>query len=113
MSLDVYLVNNYCVHCGRGDEGYSANITHNLNGMASEAGIYEIVWRPDEYGITKANQLIEPLRKAITEMKADPERFKKYNAKNGWGAYDRFVPWLEEYLAACEEDPDASVRVSR
>lgn len=113
MSLDVYLTPNKCEHCGRRGEGFSSNITHNLNSMAAEAGIYEIVWRPEENGITKAKQLIEPLRKAIAEMKIDPERFKKHNAPNGWGLYEHFVPWLEEYLAACESEPEAAVSVSR
>jgi hypothetical protein len=113
MSLDVYLEPNKCPHCGRSDEGFSINITHNLNKMADEAGIYGIVWRPEENGITTARQLIEPLRKAIADMKADPARFDKYNASNGWGTYKHFLPWLEEYLAACERMPDAAVSVSR
>jgi hypothetical protein len=46
-------------------------------------------------------------------MKADPARFDKYNASNGWGTYKQFLPWLEEYLAACERMPDAAVSVSR
>lgn len=33
---------------------YDANITHNLNRMADEAGIYEHVWRPEEIGVTTA-----------------------------------------------------------
>jgi hypothetical protein len=81
--------------------------------MAVEAGIYGVVWRPEENGITTAGQLIEPLRKAIADMKADPERFKKHNASNGWGTYGQFLPWLENYLRACEETPDAAVSVSR
>ena len=36
------------------NEVYSANITHNLNTMADEAGIYKHLWRPDEIKITKA-----------------------------------------------------------
>ena len=40
MSLDVML--NGAV----GDELYSANITHNLTGMADAAGIYMHLWRP-------------------------------------------------------------------
>jgi hypothetical protein len=113
MSLDVYLSPNKCPHCGRADEGFSQNITHNLNKMADEAGIYGVVWCPEENGITTARQLIEPLRKAIADMKADPERFKKHNASNGWGLYENFLPWLEKYLQACEEMPDAAVSVSR
>lgn len=113
MSLDVYLSINECLCCGRNDEFYSSNITHNLNKMAMEAGIYDIVWRPEENGITRAKQLIEPLTKAIAEMKADPERFKKFDASNGWGTYEHFIPWLEEYLSACEVEPESLVRVSR
>lgn len=107
MSLDVYLTARRTVDI------FDANVTHNLNRMADEAGIYEHLWRPDEIGITKAVQLIEPLRKGIELMKAEPERFRKLNPENGWGSYDGFVPWLERYLQACIENPDAGVRVSR
>ena len=92
---------------------YSANITHNLNNMAEEAGIYKVCWRPEEVGITKAAQLIEPLRKGIALMKSDPARFEKFNAENGWGLYENFLPWLEKYLEACEANPDAEISVSR
>ena len=113
MSLDVYLTTPPCPHCGRSDEGFSANITHNLSEMADEAGIYDIVWRPEEHNIKTAEQLIVPLRRAILEMKADPKRFEKHNASNGWGLYEHFLPWLEEYLAACEKMPDATVSANR
>lgn len=113
MSLDVYLLNNCCEHCNRNDEFYSANITHNLSGMAQKAGIYNIVWRPEEHGINYAYQLIEPLTKAIADMKQNPDKYEKYDAPNGWGTYEHFVPWLERYLNACEEDPLSRVRVSR
>ena len=107
MSLDVYLTRTQPTTV------FDANITHNLGAMAEEAGIYKHLWRPEEIGITKASQLIEPLREAITLMRADPTRFEKHNASNGWGLYEHFVPWLERYLAACEEYPDADVGVSR
>jgi hypothetical protein len=114
MSLDVYLEPEPCPHCGNADEElFWANITHNLNTMAGEAGIYKCLWRPDEIGITKAKELIEPLREGIRLMKSDPERFKKHNPENGWGTYEGFVPWIERYLAACAQNPEATVRVSR
>lgn len=125
MSLDIYLEGEVkqvpcnCCHCGKDhtrdkkEEFFSSNITHNLNRMAGEAGIYDIIWRPEENGITKAEQLIEPLKKGIELMRSDPERFKKFNPSNGWGTYDDFIPWLEEYLIACESYPDATVKVSR
>ena len=113
MSLDVYLSTPKCPTCGHADEGYSANITHNLGPMANEAGIYKHLWRPEEIGLTKASQLIEPLRAAVTLMKSDPARFEKFNAKNGWGMYKHFVPFVEQYLAACEANPNGDVSVSR
>ena len=81
--------------------------------MAEEAGIYQHLWRPDEIGVTHARQLIEPLRAGLALMKAEPERFKKLNPPNGWGSYDVFVPWIEQYLSACESCPGALVEVSR
>lgn len=107
MSLDVYFEKmvKTAVH--------EQNITHNLNQMADEAGIYGVLWRPEENGITQAGQLINPLEKAISAMKADPPRFEKFNASNGWGTYADFLPWLERLLAAAKENPDAEVSVSR
>lgn len=95
------------------DTVYEANITHNLNRMAEAAGIYKHLWRPDELGITKARELIEPLRAGLALMQSDPEMFKKLNPENGWGSYDVFVPWISRYLSACEGNPDADVSVSR
>ena len=48
---------------------YSANITHNLNTMAREAGLYECLWRPGEIS---AVDLIEPLTKGLALLKSDP-----------------------------------------
>lgn len=95
------------------DRVYSANITHNLNKMAGEAGIYQACWRPEEIGITQAKQLIPLLEAGLAKLKADPKHFEQFNASNGWGLYEHFVPWVEEYLAACREYPEATVSVSR
>jgi len=84
MSLDVYLVEMQEVDI------FNQNITHNLNDMAQEAGIYYELWRPEEIGIMFAKDLIEPLEKGLALMESDPERFKKFNAKNGW-AYTRIL----------------------
>ena len=113
MSLDIYFTENVCEHCGRGDEVYSANITHNLGEMAAAAGIYGILWRPEECAVDDAGDMILLLEKAIADMEADPERFKKYNARNGWGLYENFVPWLKTLLNACYIHPTAKVSVSR
>lgn len=95
------------------EEVYSANITHNLGRMADDAGIYEALWCPDVVGYTTARQLIEPLEKGLALLKSDPPRFEKHNSANGWGRYEHFVPFVEDYLAACWKFPDALVGVSR
>lgn len=107
MSLDLYLeVIQPC-------EVHWQNITHNLTGMAKEAGLYEILWHPEENGNPKAKDLIEPLERGIAAMKDDPLRFQKHNASNGWGMYENFLPWLEKLLEACRDHPESSVRASR
>lgn len=92
---------------------YSSNITHNLNRVAEEAGIYKHLWYPEEIGISKASQLIAPLDAGLALMKSDPARFEKHNASNGWGLYQHFVTWVRDYLDACRDYPDADVSVSR
>jgi hypothetical protein len=107
VSLDI------CLRAVRLTQVYSGNITHNLGAMAAEAGIYQHLWRPEEIGITHARQLIEPLQTAIVTLEADPPRFEKHNAPNGWGLYEHFVPFVRDVLAACEANPDATIEVSR
>jgi hypothetical protein len=107
VSLDVYLT------AVRPTTVYDRNITHNLNRMAGEAGIYDHLWRPDEIGVTKAAQLIEPLRAGLRLLLEQPERFKVFDPPNGWGDYNGLCGFVSEYLAACEENPDADVSVSR
>lgn len=92
---------------------YSRNITHNLNKMASAAGIYWHLWRPDEIGITRAKELIEPLTAGLALLRDDPETFKAHNPLNGWGDYDGLVAFVADYLEACKSYPEAAVRVSR
>jgi hypothetical protein len=95
------------------NEVFEANITHNLNIMAGKAGIYLHLWRPDEINITKAKELIEPLRQGLHELKLDPEVYKELNPENGWGTYEQLVKFVEDYLNACYQYPDADVEVDR
>ena len=107
MSLDFYLEDDV------GYELFSANITHNLTKMASEAGIYKVLWRPDENGITTAKQCIDPLIEGLTKLARDPEYFKQFDAPNGWGQYEHFLEFVAEVLVACAKHPTANVSVSR
>ena len=90
---------------------YSANITHNLGRMAEVAGIYKHLWHPEKVGVETALDLIQPLTDAITNMRAEPDKYKIYDAKNGWGTYEQFVPWLEELLMECIKNADEKLSV--
>jgi len=92
---------------------FDANITHNLTEMANEAKIYNYLWRPEELNIQYAEELIEPLQEGIARMLSNPDRFREFNAPNEWGTYDQLLPWVEEYLEACEKHPKARVEVNR
>jgi len=114
MSLDVCLY--VYVNTG-GDEPrqitlFEANITHNLNEMAKEAGIYKSLWRPEEIGAKQAKDIIPAIETGLALMKSDRTRFEKFNSPNGWGMYDNFIPWVEKYLEACKENPECFIQVS-
>ena len=125
MSLDVYLEGpeieelQTCCECGhermvkRCERFYEDNITHNLNTMAERCGIYKELWRPEEIGVTKASQLIKPLTAGLAKLRANPTRFRKFDSPNGWGTYEHLFEFVENYLEACKENPEANVRASR
>ena len=140
MSLDVEIYRNYHVTY---DEGktlepqreclYRSNITHNLNRMADEAGLYEALWRPyqlkpgydipeDDYQAeykfeednpVRAYEIISIIEKGLEDMKARPKHYETFNSSNGWGMYEHFVPFVEEYLKALKEYPEAFVECDR
>ena len=125
MSLDITLegqkcfVDCCCPHCDNDHQRetkdcfFEANITHNLNRMADEAGIYAVVWRPEELCITKAGEIIATLKDGIARLEAEPEKYRAFEPANKWGTYDDFVPWLKRYLEACEKYPDATIQANR
>ena len=113
MSLDVILMDEVCQCCGRGDEVYASNITHNLTEMAEAAGIYYALWRPEEKGWINAKDIVEVLEEGLGKLKGDPEKYERYNSPNGWGTYKHFVPFVQEYLEACRKYPEAYIEASR
>lgn len=92
-------------------EVFTANITHNMGAMAAECGLYDPLWCPEENNLTRAAQLVEPLRAGLTSLRDDRARLQEFNPENGWGNYDLLVRFTENYLAACEQWPDAEVSV--
>jgi hypothetical protein len=125
MGLDVHLegpaqeVTETCPCCQhtatvwRSEDLYSMSITHNLGLMAQEAGIYEILWRPEEVGVRLAKDLVEPLRQGLKLLLSDPERFRKFDPPSGWGTYEDLLVQGSGYLLALKRHPEATIRVSR
>ena len=140
MSLDVSLYRNYLVSYDEGktleprrEEVYSANITHNLGKMAEEAGIYEALWRPhrlkpgydipeddhkaewayEDANPVRAHEIIEIIEKGLEDLKARPNHYKQFNSPNGWGMYENFVRFVDKYLTALKEFPEAQVECDR
>lgn len=127
MSLDISLRDPTATY--KVDALYETNITHNLTKMAEEAGIYEALWRPHLLFYNKEREITEDDIEATLEIKArditsdislglsilkgNPKRFEKFNANNGWGTYEHFVPFVENYLAALIEFPKAIVETWR
>jgi hypothetical protein len=140
MSLDISLHRKYLISYDEGktlepreEEVYSTNITHNLGTMASEAGIYEALWRPyqlkegynipendynaeyayEEANIVRAHEIIEIIEKGLEDMKARPDYYKTFDSPNGWGTYKHFVPFVAEYLIALKQFPESIVTCDR
>jgi hypothetical protein len=140
MSLDVILYRNYHVSYDDGktlepkkEEMYSANITHNLGDMASEAGIYEALWRPyrlkegynipeddhnaeykfEEENPVRAFEIIPIIEKGLKDMLARSEHYKTFDSPNGWGLYVHFIPFIERYLEALRKYPESFIECDR
>lgn len=103
----------YVVDQGDDTPIYEANITHNLAPMAREAGVYEVLWRPEKVGITLAVDLIPPLTTGLAILQSDPDRFRLLNPPNGWGSYEGLVSFVRNYLDACQRYPQALVSAWR
>jgi hypothetical protein len=106
MSLDVTL--SYGKACA-----YDSNITHNLGEMAAACGVYYACWRPEEINCKKAKHILPMLKSGISLLKKYPDFYKQFDSPNGWGVYEHFLPWLEEYARACEDYPEANIGVNR
>lgn len=107
MSLDVYLEKMVLT------DVYSDNITHNLGKMAQEAGLYDVLWRPEETGLKTGADLIPHLAAGLSRLRADRAHFEQFNPPNGWGDYVGLICFVDQLLQACTEHPDARVRTCR
>jgi len=107
MSLDVSL------EVGEPTIVFSSNITHNLNAMASKAGLYYPLWRPEECGVETADALLPLLRAGLCVLLGNEYEMAKEEPPNGWGTYGDLVRFVSDYIDACSAHPHAKVRAFR
>jgi hypothetical protein len=110
VSLDFDLVIDACPHCLRGDERIEFNMTHNVSPMWRIAGCYEALYESEG---KKASDVLPALLVAADHMEANAEQHLLLNPPNRWGSYDGALSWLRKVITACQENPDALIRVSR
>ena len=108
VSLDVYLT---CPCCE--ETVYDANITHNLGKIAKEAGIYQALWRPDECGITTADQLVPILGPGLTYLREHIDELRELEPSNGWGTVENLIDFTQDYLRAARHHDKTTVTVWR
>lgn len=107
MSLDLY------IEAVRPTTVWDRNITHNLNRLAKECGLYQMLWHPEEIAGLKCGDAIPALEAGLAKMKAmTPEECAPFLPSNGWGTREGLVEFVESFLAACREYPDGVLRAS-
>ena len=94
-------------------EVFESNITHNLGKMATELGVYALIWRHEESGVESAACLLGPVAAAIDELRTRPEHYDQFDAANGWGTRVHMMKFLQEIQSAAREHPDATVHSRR
>ena len=107
-----------CKHCetvkeSLGKENLYLNVTHNHREMAEEAGIYYAMWRPEEIGLERASDVLPYLLEGLDKLQKDPEKYKKFNPKNGWENYEGFVDFVQKYINCCILYPTHFINVWR
>lgn len=105
MSLDIYFIQDE-------ETVYSNNMTHNLSKMANKAGIYDVLWNYDVEN-KKPIETVDVLVKGYKKMIANPEKYKQLSSENGWGTYERFLPFISEHIKACLDFPNATISISK
>jgi len=108
---------------------FDENVGGSIVDLAERIGLPECIWRPDEYAIDKAGQLIEPLAAGLAITRATTDRktpiaTEYIHRSNGTclarsvdsnevATTSRLASVVSRYLEACREHPDATVTVWR
>lgn len=92
-------------------EVFYKNITHNLSKMAKavDYNFYETIWKGSQFILPKD---IFILKNGLEKLLNNKNFYKNFEPSNGWGTYEDLVSFVEDYINALEEFPDAKRFVS-
>jgi hypothetical protein len=99
--------------------GAVQNRAYNLGEMADNVvlsnrmTLYQVLWHPDEHDLKFARDISNLLDEGWNILLSEPETFKKFTPKNGWGSYDGLCDFVYKYRNACWDNPDAELRIWR
>lgn len=86
------------------------NVTFNLRPMfvlaLGEGGI-------NQFHGEKAGDCISLLQSALTDMEAEPDKYRHLNPANGYGNYEGAFSFLRDLLQVCRERPHGDVEIFR
>lgn len=88
---------------------WEGNISHDCVEIARKCGVYDYIWRPEEFEIKKADKLIVPLWLTLNNLEKDVSYFSEF----GGSIYSRFRDFVMLYLDACMIWQEATVHVYR
>jgi len=120
MSWDIYVLDDKpteveCDQCGNKKMEYLSiwddNITYNLSAMARECGLWHVMFNPEIAGM-KIGRLLPQLETAINQLENDPDFYKDFNPKNGWGTYEDLLKTAKEFLEIVKEYPETTIHIS-
>lgn len=96
------------------NEYFHMKITHNLTDMAEECksdedtidlndatNLYDLLWNPESIGVTTPSlSYLRLLIECYQNLLAEPDYYKQWEPKNGWGSYEGLVRNTQNYIKA-------------
>jgi len=95
------------------EDGYSSgfevgNMTYNVSTMVKEACGVTFSWFD---GMT-CKQALPILYFCWRNLRRNPSHFRRFEAPNGWGTYEQFMPYMTRFYVMARLHPKGIIRVS-
>lgn len=86
----------------------------NKSALRLESGLWSVTWGMCEQGEWGPPMVLIPdLQKALGELRANPDRFAPFQKGVGIACtYEGLIDFVEHYLLACQNYPEASIAIN-